>query len=305
MTTPVFTVSSRTDSGVEMPDLQLRDEKLFRKFGHDLTANYADIRIHGSKAFFQKTNSSDSVVYSLCACTTGYIWVYVTLKYLATYPRELSDIEVQIGTFALAAKAITTAEVPCRFKLSSKQSDKGKVSTENDLRNGNLALLCSTLIAKYLSLRISGRQFEEATEMAIFETKRAMIGYTVIHPWRYGDFNVFLKNVCANAPLLMLPISDVSIISRGMIITRWRVWREGKVLTGKFRLVGRLRKAVLLADGKGKGKGGEVVDSFGLLSTRGGKGLRRQINDENGDEDRDGDDGDGGIQTDHSIQSAN
>src|SRR5271157_4130835 len=77
MTQPMFFISPRTDSGIDMVDLNVTDEKVLEKYGSDLTANFADIRAYGSKAFFEKQNLSNGNHYSLCACATGYIWVYV------------------------------------------------------------------------------------------------------------------------------------------------------------------------------------------------------------------------------------
>lgn len=70
---PMFYIASRTDSGIDLPDLNVTDEKFLNKYGSDLTANFADIRAYGSKAFFEKENLSDGMKYSLCTCATGYI----------------------------------------------------------------------------------------------------------------------------------------------------------------------------------------------------------------------------------------
>ncbi|KAE8441094.1 hypothetical protein EG329_005889 [Mollisiaceae sp. DMI_Dod_QoI] len=161
MTQPMFYITSRTDSGIDLPELNVTDEKILSKYGLDLTANFADIRAYGARAFFEKENFSNGSKYSLCACATGYIWVSTTVTHLATDPSDFDDIEIQIGTYALKAKAITTVEIPCRHKLSGREG----------LFDGQLALLCSTVLGKYLRNRMIGQQYEEATDNAIIQAR--------------------------------------------------------------------------------------------------------------------------------------
>ncbi|CCD49132.1 hypothetical protein BofuT4_P030080.1 [Botrytis cinerea T4] len=141
MTQPMFYITPSNESSVSMPDLTLTDESILSKFGSELTANFADIKAHGSAAFFQKENMSDGATYSLCACATGYIWVYVSPSSIVDDLEaadegwgEFSRLEIQIGTFALRKKAITTIEIPCHYRT-------GKVVAH---MNGDLSLLCST-----------------------------------------------------------------------------------------------------------------------------------------------------------------
>lgn len=222
MTQPMFSITSRTDSGIDLPDLSLTDEKLISKFGSELGANFADIRTHGAKAFFQKENRSNGVKYSLCACATGYIWVYVSAPEDQSYSCHTSNVQVQIGTFSLKNKAITTVEVPCRYSYGTRQSQ-----TDSPL-TGRLALLCANVMARYLQLRIMGRQYEEAAETAIRELRKDIWSFKAVDRGSSSEFEKFLQQICANAPLP--PISDVSLISRGMITGRWQRWMKSKVL---------------------------------------------------------------------------
>jgi len=228
MTQPMFFITTRTDSGIDLPDLDLTDEKLLGKYGSDLTANFADIRAYGSKAFFQKQNLSDGSYYSLCACATGYIWVNVSLTHAATRVGHFSDVEVQIGTYALKARAITTAEIPCQYKYS-----------------GQLALLCSTVLAKYLRLRMMGQQYEEAAETAIKQSRSELSALRIVNPGLFSNFDSLLHQVCTNAPLP--PTSDVSLISRSMITRRWQLWGETSILRRRYffpkRIIHCLRKS--------------------------------------------------------------
>ncbi|KAN0091785.1 hypothetical protein V8E51_017632 [Hyaloscypha variabilis] len=222
MTQPMFFVTTRTDSGIDLPDLNLTDEKLLGKYGSDLTANFADIRAYSSKAFFQKENLSDGSHYSLCACATGYIWVNVSLTHATTRAGLFSDVEIQIGTFALKARAITTAEIPCRYKYSG----------PGDLQDGHLALLCSTVLAKYLRLRMMGQQYEEAAETAIKQSRSELSALRIVDPGLFSNLDAVLHQVCANAP--MPPTSDVSLISRSMITRRWQLWGEKSILRRRY-----------------------------------------------------------------------
>jgi hypothetical protein len=218
----MFFITSRTDSGIDLPNLDLTDEKLLAKYGSDLTANFADIRAYGSKAFFQKENVSNGTTYSLCACATGYIWVSVSKLREAARPGHFSDVEVQIGTFALKSRAITTIEIPCLYKYSD------EVTPED----GQLALLCATVLAKYLRLRIMGQQYEAAAETAISQSRKELSSRHVIDRQHFEDFSKLLREVCANAP--MPPTSDVSLISRRMITRRWECWRDSSVLRRRY-----------------------------------------------------------------------
>lgn len=225
MTSPMFFVT-RTDSGIDLPDLSVTDEKFLSKYGSDLTANFADIRAHGSKAFFQKLNQSTGETYSLSTCATGYIWVSVS-PYLGPPDFEgFCELEIQVGTFALKARAISTVEVPCRYR--------GWAST--NFQDGQLALLCSTVLARYLRLRLMGQQYEEATETAIRESRLEF--YNPLAPvddpipGSFEDLNAVLRNMCMSAP--MPPESTVSQISRSMITRRWMVWRESSVLRKRY-----------------------------------------------------------------------
>jgi hypothetical protein len=222
MTEPIFFITQRTDSGIEMPDLNITDEKFLGKYGCDLTANFADIRASGAKAFFQKENLSTRTMYSLSACATGYIWVTVTPLHLAAEIETFSNLEIQIGTFALKTKAITTRELPCRYQISM----------SDDPKEGDLALLFSTVLAKYLRFRIMGQQYENAAETAIKESRKELSPMKVVDPNRFEDFEALLRKVCINAP--MPPTSDVSLISRSMITKRWGCWRETSVLRKRY-----------------------------------------------------------------------
>lgn len=226
----MFFVRPRTDSGVDLPDLTVTDEKIIGKYGSDLTANFADIRAYGAKAFFQKENASNNTKYSLCICATGYIWVYVS-PFSAVFQDEVpfSDVQVQIGTFALKARAITTMEIPCRYQVP----DLG-----DDPKDGQLALLCATVLAKYLRLRMIGKQYEEAAEFAIKESRKELSALRVVNPDRFDDLDALLRKVCTNAPLP--PESVVSLISRSMITRRWQCWRETSILRRRYFLPQRI-----------------------------------------------------------------
>lgn len=218
----MFFVRSRTDSGVDLPDLTVTDEKILGKYGSGLTANFADIRAYGAKAFFQRENQSNETKYSLCVCATGYIWVYVA---------PLSPgFEIQIGTFGLKARAITTTEIQCcDFKCLG----------SNEPRDGRLALLCATVMARYLRLRMIGQQYEEAAELAIKQSRSELLSVQPVSPsGKLDDLNLLLSNICSNAP--MPPESDVSLISRSMITRRWQCWRETSILRKRYFLPQRI-----------------------------------------------------------------
>jgi hypothetical protein len=227
----MFYVRSRTDSGVDLPDLTVTDEKIIGKYGSDLTANFADIRAYGAKAFFQKENPSNNTKYSLCVCATGYIWVYVSPLppfFESEAGMPLTGIEIQIGTFALKARAITTTDIPCRYKISDL----------NDPKDGQLALLCATVLAKYLRLRMIGKQYEEAAEFAIKESRKELSALRVVNPDKFDDLDSLLRKICSNAPLP--PESVVSLISRSMITRRWQCWRETSILRKRYFLPQRI-----------------------------------------------------------------
>ncbi|KAH8816559.1 hypothetical protein F5884DRAFT_667293 [Xylogone sp. PMI_703] len=225
-----------------MVDINVTDEKLLGKFGTDLTANFADIRAHDSDAFCLRKNLSNNVIYSLCACATGYIWIYVTKKADTSTP-GYSIMQVQIGTFALRARAITTAEIPFIYKPSGR-----------DPEDGQLALLCSAVLAKYLRLRMMGQQYEYAAELAVKQSRKELSSFRVVDPGRYENFFILLLDVCRSAP--MPPTSDVSLISRSMITKRWQRWRESSILKRRVsypeRILACLKKTPL--------------DSFEILS---------------------------------------
>ncbi|KAG4437806.1 hypothetical protein IFR05_006693 [Cadophora sp. M221] len=223
MTEPMFFITSRTDSGIDMPDLNVNDEKYLGKYGSDLTANFADIRVYGSKAFLQKGNLSNGSLYSISTCATGYIWVSTTLIYENIDQGEFSDVEIQIGTFALKARAITTVEIPCRYRYSGR----------DDPLDGQLALLCSTVLAKYLRLRMIGQQYEEAAESAIKQSREELSPLRIVDPGRFDNLERLLRQVCTNAP--MPPHSDVSLISRSMITRRWQCWRDSSILRKRYK----------------------------------------------------------------------
>jgi hypothetical protein len=219
----MFYISPATDSGISMVDINVTDEKVLGKFGADLTANFADIRAHGSTAFFQKENISNGINYSLCACATGYIWVYVPPSPSVPSPSalDMSDIEIQIGTFALKARAITTVEIHHQHKYSKR-----------DLLDGHLAILCATVLGKYLRLRMMGQQYEYAAEQAIKQTRKELSPLRVTDPGRFRNMDSLFREICTNAPLP--PISDVSLISRSMITRRWECWRETQTLRKRY-----------------------------------------------------------------------
>lgn len=224
MNQPIFYVVSRTDSGIHLPDLEVTDEKVLAKYGLDLTANFADIKVHGSKAFFQQSNMSNHSTYSLCTCATGYIWVSVRTTVAPTNLDEFSDLEVQIGTYALKAKAITTTEIPFKYKNFGGDNAWG----------GQLALLFSTILGKYLRLRMMGQQYEDAAETAVTQGPEELLPRIIFFPDRFGNFESLLRQICTNAPLP--PTSDVSLISRSMITGRWHIWREQSILRRRYFL---------------------------------------------------------------------
>ncbi|KAI9640019.1 hypothetical protein NHQ30_011581 [Ciborinia camelliae] len=238
MTQPIFYITPSNDSGISMPDINVTDETILSKFGSELTANFADIKAHGSASFFQKENLSDGAVYSLCACATGYIWVYISPSSIAD-EREAEDegwgdfsrLEIQVGTFALRKRAITTIEIPCHYRT-------GKVVAH---MNGELALLCSTTLAKYLRFRMMGCQYEYATETAIMQTRKELAHLRIVDPGIFRGLENMLREICTNAP--MPPTSVVSLISRSMIRGRWEVWGNGKVLRRKYSLPGRVMQS--------------------------------------------------------------
>jgi hypothetical protein len=223
----MFFVRNRTDSGVDLPDLTLTDEKIIEKYGPDLTANFADIKAHGSQAFFQKENTSNKTTYSLCVCATGYIWVYVAPIQPSVRKLPFLVYDIQIGTFALKARSITTSEIPCRYRHEGSSSE-----------DGNLALLCATVLAKYLRFRMIGRQFEEAIFFAIKESRKELSAFPAADPKNFDDMHFVLRRVCMNAPVP--PESDVSLISRSMINRRWQCWRETSVLRRRYFLPRRI-----------------------------------------------------------------
>jgi hypothetical protein len=222
----MFYIAPTNDSGINMIDITITDEKVLGKFGADLTANFADIRAYGADAFYQRENLSDGAKFSLCACATGYIWAYVPLRSIVV--GEFSRINIQIGTFALKTRAITIVEIPCLFKYS----------ISYDLLNGQLALLCSTVLAKYLRLRMIGRQYEDAVESAIRQTRKELSPLHVVDPGRFHNLDATLREVCSNAP--MPPISDVSLISRSMITRRWEGWMQTENLRKRYFLPRRI-----------------------------------------------------------------
>jgi hypothetical protein len=226
LTQPMFYIPPTNDSKIHMVDITVTDEKVLGKFGADLTANFADIRAYGADAFFQRENISDGAKFSLCACATGYIWVYVPLESVVV--DEFSLIKIQIGTFALKTRAITIVEIPCLFKYG--------ISYE--ILNGQLALLCSTVLAKYLRLRMIGQQYEDAVESAIRQTRKELSPLHVVDPGRFSNLDAMLQEVCSNAP--MPPTSDVSLISRSMITRRWEGLMETEDLRKRFSLPRRI-----------------------------------------------------------------
>lgn len=228
----MFFITCRPDSLIDMPDLNVTDEKFLGKYGSDLTANFADIRASGAKAFFRKQNLSNDSFYSLSACATGYIWVDILPLYLAIDAGEFSDLEIRIGTFALKTRAITTQEIPCRYRHS----------IHNNPQDGHLALLFSTVLAKYLRLRIMGQQYEYAAETAIKESRKELSAFSVVDPNRFENFESLLREICTNAP--MPPTSDVSLISRSMITRRWECWREKSVLRKRYSLHQRVHRCL-------------------------------------------------------------
>ncbi|CAG8960515.1 hypothetical protein HYFRA_00008235 [Hymenoscyphus fraxineus] len=222
---PTFLIAPRNDSGVSLPNINVTDEKFLAKYGSDLSANFADIRTMGGRAFLQKENMSNGSWYSLCTCATGYIWVTVRYLFKSPFPDEqYSDIEIQIGTFALKARAITTVEVPCQYLASSR----------HDPLDGQLAFLCSMVIGKYLRLRIMGDQYESATETAITEARKELSAWKIVDPGRFGNFEALLKEICASAP--MPPTSVVSLISRNMIMERWKGWSDNLTIKKRYAL---------------------------------------------------------------------
>lgn len=216
----MFYISPNNDSKIDMIDITVTDEKVLGKFGADLTANFVDIRAYGADAFFQRENLSDGAKFSLCTCATGYIWVYVPFESVVV--DRFSRIQIQIGTFALKNKAMTIVEIPCLFKYGISSA----------MLNGQLALLCSTVLAKYLRLRMVGQQYEDAVESAIRQTRQELSPLHVVDPARFSNLGATLREICSNAP--MPPTSDVSLISRSMITRRWEGWMETEDLRKRF-----------------------------------------------------------------------
>lgn len=230
----MFYITPRTNSGIELPDLDVTDQKLLSKYGSNLTANFADIRAFGAKAFFQKKNLSNGAVYSLCACATGYIWISIRSIHESSKPAVHTAWEVQVGTYALKAKTITTVEIPFWYWYTGGNDPI-------DPFDGHLALLCSTVLGKYLRLRMVGQQYEYATETAITQSLREVPSLGTSLPCKIGPKNsleTLLCEVCTNAPLP--PTSDVSLISRSMITGRWQIWREQSILRKRYFLSHRL-----------------------------------------------------------------
>jgi hypothetical protein len=244
MTKPMFFITRR-DSGVSMPDLDIQDPKFLAKYGSDLSANFADIKASGPNAFLQRANKSNGTIYSLCTCATGYIWVSVRYLRESVNINDYSDLEIQIGTFALKARAITTMEIVTQYLPHQTLSPL----------NGSLALLCSTVLGKYLQSRMLGHQYEFATENAIKSSRFELAHMSIVDPIRFGEnLDLILKEVCNNAP--MPPTSVVSLISRNMVMGRWKDWREKEVLRRRYTLPGRVVKSFK----------GSKMDSVDLLS---------------------------------------
>ncbi|EPE26739.1 hypothetical protein GLAREA_02653 [Glarea lozoyensis ATCC 20868] len=230
MTKPQFFITRR-DSGISMPDLDIKDPKFLAKYGSDLSANFADIKTSGPNAFLRKENKSNGAIYSLCTCATGYIWVSVRYLREAANINEYSDLEIQIGTFALKARAITTVEILTQYLPHRTLSPL----------NGSLALLCSTVLGKYLQSRMLGHQYEFATENAIRTSRYELAYMSIVDPVRFGgDLDLLLKEVCNNAP--MPPTSVVSLISRSMVMNRWKDWKEKEILRKRYTLPGKLAR---------------------------------------------------------------
>lgn len=239
----MFYVLSSNNSGIDMVDINVTDEKLLGKFGSDLTANFAEIRAQGSDAFFLKNNLSDDTVYSVCACATGYIWVYATKKADTSTP-GYSIMQLQIGTFALRTRAITTMEIPFIYKPSGR-----------DPQDGQLAHLCSAVLGKYLKMRMMGQQYENAAELAIKQSRKELSMFRVVDPGRYENFYRLLLDVCRSAP--MPPTSDISLISRSMITRRWQRWGESSILRRKYSYPERIMRCLTRPQ----------LDSFDIFSS--------------------------------------
>jgi hypothetical protein len=230
---PKFLVTSRVDSAVDLPDLDETDEARLRKYGTDLTANFAEIRLHGAEAFFQKTNESTGKKYWLCACATGYIWVNILQSKPLRNGHE-REVDIQIGTFALKTRAISTTKLACNYNKWGNSIYKDEY----------LAALVSSIMAKYIRFRIMGYQYEEAADLATPRTRSEMVqGLTRGESSRLLSTSVdevlvlnhtLLRNICLKAPLP--PVGDVSMISRSMITKRWRRWSEHSVLRNKSQL---------------------------------------------------------------------
>ncbi|KAH8586217.1 hypothetical protein B0O99DRAFT_656952 [Bisporella sp. PMI_857] len=217
---------------LELPDLDITDTKIIAKYGSDLTGNFAEIKAHGAKAFFQKQNASTGSTYSLCTCSTGYIWVDVLPISLKADEEEFMHLEIIIGRFALKTRDLILRKVPFRYRHISR----------NSVLDGQLTLLFSTVLGKYVRLRIKGYQYEAAMEAAILESHHEF-------PWlvngRFGNFNLLLGKVCTKAPLP--PVSDVSLISRSMIIGRWKSWTEESILRTRYFLPKRVSRSLRTA----------------------------------------------------------
>lgn len=213
--------SSSGSEGTTPPNTReasTKDPRLRRysqKYGPELTANFLDIKQHGSKAFFRTKDPIDGDKYSLCSCATGYIWARILPQLDGNSADPWISLEMQIGTYALSTMALTLSSIPFQYKMTY----------DDDIIDGKLSLLCTTVLAEYFRLRVAGLQFEDAAEKAVKEARKELSAFRVVDPGKYIDFQGLLLEICrsAHAP----PVSSVSEISRGMILKPWRPWSDG------------------------------------------------------------------------------
>jgi len=172
---------------------------------------------------------------------------------------------VQIGTFALRTRAITTVEIPYSYKAPASSSSERKYVS------GALTRLFATLLANYLHLRLKGYQYEAATETAISLTLNSFPPFLrpLIQEELFRNLKGTMREVCRNAP--MPPESAVSLISRGMVVRRWESWGTEGVVGKRVWWGGKMKKCWrVVRGGKGKERGSKREkdrwDGLGLLS---------------------------------------
>jgi len=139
-------------------------------------------------------------------------------------------VEIHIGVLALKSRRLITTKVPL-------QQEK---MYEHGLSPGQLTVLISGVMADYIRLRIRGYQYEEAAETAI-DKHHGEISPTSNHRGT-GSIRLMLKDVCMGSPLP--PVSNVSLISRSMIMKRWETWTAHAVLRRRLPVRSRMLRSL-------------------------------------------------------------